>query len=166
MNSPDITNAQLKTLAEQNTIINNVYYNDRLQKLGLQENLGEVYKPLLTSSKNLEDRIDDSSKNIIDKIEQQPQKLKVIDRLDEIKTLLENFPNVIAHLTGDKTKPLSETNKATNEIIDKLDEEEMRGLLRILNEGEILKKFLKHLKKVMLKKLTELEMMKILKKSS
>jgi hypothetical protein len=148
MNSPGITNAQLKTLAEQNTIINNVYYNNRLQKLGLQENLGELYKPLLTSSKNLEHRIDDSSKNIIDKIEpQQPQKLKVIDRLDEIKTLLENFPNVIAHLRGDKTRPLSETDEATNEIIDKLDEEEMRDLLKILNEGEDFKENLEALKK-------------------
>ena len=31
----NITNDQLKTLANQSTILNNVYYNDRLQKLGL-----------------------------------------------------------------------------------------------------------------------------------
>ena len=30
MNYPGITNEQLKTLAEQNNTLNNVYYNDRL----------------------------------------------------------------------------------------------------------------------------------------
>ena len=75
--------------------------------------------------------------------------------------LLENFPNVIAHLRGDKTRPLSESDKEAKEIIDKLDEKEMRGLLRILNEGEEFKEIIEAFKKVMLKKLIELEIMKI-----
>ena len=141
MYSPDITNTQLKTLAEQDKVLNSTYFNDRLNKLGLQENLGELYKPILESTKNIETKIEESSKNIAEKIEKSKpivltDTTKMEDKLDEIVALLDNFPNVIAHLRGDVAQPLTQEDVEVIQTLDKLPDSDLKEIVKEVTSSE------------------------------
>lgn len=146
MTTPGITNSQLKTLSNQDNLLNNLYYNDRLQKLGLQEKLGEIYTPLTTgmkeSSKNIQSKIAETSQNIVNKIEESKpappapvNNSEITNKLNEIKFLLSNFPNVIAHLIGDKSIPLSESDREVVQTLDELPEEDKKEIVSEFKEN-------------------------------
>jgi hypothetical protein len=94
---------ELKVLSNQQAAINRMFLKDRLSKIGLEEKLNEMYKPLLESSKSIEKSAEKNTEKIINKLEEKSNKesASLKDNLDEIKDLLANFPNVIATLRGE-----------------------------------------------------------------
>jgi hypothetical protein len=137
---------KLRTLANQEAAISNLYLADKLQKLGMQEKLNEMYKPLIESSKSIEKGAEKNTERIINKIEEvknekqassQARHTSISASISEIRDLLAEFPNVVAGLKGEESIQYSPEDIEVIEGIDRLPSKAKRRLLEEIHKESI-----------------------------
>lgn len=120
-----MSNKLIKTLARQNMELNQMYYINNLEKLGLEDQLKDIYNPIINSQTKISDKIENLIKKIEEsKTEEQTRGEVSKTALGEISELLKTFPDLLNKLRGEDPRPLTnEENVIVGELIDLSDDE-------------------------------------------